>query len=122
MTQGDIAPIKGARANEVLQLSLGIVIFCRKHETRGVPVQAMHDTRPVLPLHRTEMIDSAVVHKGIGERARIMAVGGMTHKTALLGQHDQVIVLKANIQRDSLGNDLGAFVKLRQLDRNAIAS
>ena len=48
----DVATIERAQANEILQRSLGSVVFRRKHETRRVAVEPMHDTRPVLSLKR----------------------------------------------------------------------
>ena len=56
------------------------------------------------------MIDSAMIYKRIGKRTRIMSMSWMAYETTLLRQNDQVVILIANIQRNRLGNNLGALI------------
>ena len=67
------------------------------------------------------MIDTTVIDQGIGKRAALMAMGRMAHQATLLGEHNEVVVLIANVERDGLGNHVGRVVRLGQVDRNAVA-
>jgi len=80
----------------------------------------MHDAGAVLTLHGTKMIDTAVVDQGVRKRAALVAVGGMAHQPALLGEHNEIVVLIANVERDGLGNHIGGIVRLGQVDRDAV--
>ena len=44
----------------------------------------------------------------------------MAHQAALLGEHDEVVVLIANVERDGLGNHVGGIVRLGQINRNTV--
>ena len=81
----------------------------------------MHDAGAVLTLHGTKMIDTAVVDQGVRKGAALVAMGGMAHQPALLGEHNEIVVLIANVERDGLGNHIGGIVRLGQVDRDAIA-
>ena len=50
-----------------------------------------------------------------------MAMRRMAHETALLGEHDKVVVLIADIEGNGLGNHVGRVVRLGQVDRNTVA-
>ena len=80
----------------------------------------MHDTGAVLALHGAQMVDTAVIDQGIRERTALMTMRRMAHQTALLGEHNEIIVLIANVERDGLGNHIGGIVRLGQIDRNAV--
>ena len=120
MDKRDIAAVERTRANEILKRALGVVVFCREHKARGIAIQAMHDAGAVLTLHGTKMIDTAVVDQGVRKRAALVAVGGMAHQPALLGEHNEIVVLIANVERDGLGNHIGGIVRLGQVDRDAV--
>ena len=81
----------------------------------------MHDAGAVLTLHGTKMIDAAVVDQSVRKGAALVAVGGMAHQAALLGEHDEVVVLVADIEGNGLGNHVGRIVRLGQVDRDAVA-
>ena len=83
MHERDVAPIERARADEVLQLALRIVILGGKHEARGVTVQAVDDARTVLTLDGTEVVEAAMVGQGVGERSVHVPMGRMAHEPAL---------------------------------------
>ena len=67
------------------------------------------------------MIDTAVVDQGVRKRAALVAAGGMAHQATLLGEHNEIVVLIANVERDGLGNHIGGIVRLGQIDRNTVA-
>ena len=81
----------------------------------------MHDTGAVLALHGAQMVDTAVVDQGIRERTALMTMRRMAHQAALLGEHDEVVVLVADIEGNGLGNHVGRVVRLGQVNRNAVA-
>ena len=117
----DIATIERARADKILKRALGVVVFCREHKARGIAIQAMHDAGSVLTLHGAQMVDTAVIDQGIRERTALMTMRRMAHQAALLGEHNEIIVLIANVERDGLGNHIGGIVRLGQIDRNTVA-
>ena len=45
----------------------------------------------------------------------------MAHQPALLGEHNEIVVLIANVERDGLGNHIGGILRLGQIDRNTVA-
>ena len=47
-------------------------------------------------------------------------MGGMAHQAALLGEHNEVVVLVADIERNGLGNHIGGIMLLGQVDRDAV--
>ena len=104
-----------------MERTLGVIVLSGKHEARGIAIQAMHDAGTVLALHGAQVVDTAVIDQGIGKRAALMAMGRMAHQATLLGEHDEIVVLIANVERYGLGNHVGGIVRLRQIDRNAIA-
>ncbi len=70
----------------------------------------MHDARPVLALHLSEIADTTMGDKGIYQRIAMMPLGRMAHEPRLLGKHDEMLVLVANVQRDVIGSlDYTAF-------------
>ena len=81
----------------------------------------MHDAGAVLALHGTQMVDTTVIDQGIRERTALMTMCRMAHQAALLGEHNEIVVLIANVERDGLGNHIGGIVRLGQIDRNTIA-
>ena len=121
VNERNIATVERARADKILKRALGVVVFCREHKARGITIQAMHDAGSVLTLHGTKMIDTAVVDQSVCKSAALVAMGGMTHQAALLGEHDKVVVFVADIERNGLGNHVGRVVWLGQIDRNAVA-
>ena len=81
----------------------------------------MHDAGAVLALHGAQMVDTAVIDQGVGKRAALMSMGRMAHQATLLGEHDEIVVLIANVERDGLGDHVGGIVRLGQVDRNTVA-
>ena len=81
----------------------------------------MHDTGAILALHGTQMVDTAMIDQGIRERAALMTMRRMAHQATLLGEHNEIVVLIANVERDGLGNHIGGIVRLGQIDRNTVA-
>lgn len=80
----------------------------------------MYDTGAVLALHGAQMVDAAVVDQGVRKRTALVAVSRMAHQAALLGEHDEVVVLIANVRADGLGNHVGGIVRLGQINRNTV--
>ena len=117
----NVAAVERARADEILERALGVVVFCREHKARGVTIQAMHDAGAVLALHGAQMVNATVIDQGVRKGAALVAMGGMAHQTALLGEHDEVVVLVADIEGNGLGNHIGGIVRLGQIDRNTVA-
>lgn len=66
------------------------------------------------------MVDTAVIDQRIRERTALMTMRRMAHQAALLGEHDEVVVLIANVERDGLGNHVGGIVRLGQINRNTV--
>lgn len=58
----------------------------------------MHDAGAVLALHGAQMVNATVIDQGVRKGAALVAMGGMAHQTALLGEHDEVVVLVADIE------------------------
>ena len=98
--QGHVSTIKHTQANEVLQGLLGLVGLCGDHETRGVHVKAVHNARPVFALKASQVRVAAMCDKGIGQRVIHMAGAGMAHKSRLLRENHEVLILKADVQRN----------------------
>ena len=80
----------------------------------------MHDAGAVLTLHGTQMVNAAVVDQSVRKRAALVAMGGMAHQAALLGEHDEVVVLVTNIEGNGLRNHVSRIVRLGQVDRDAV--
>ena len=120
VNERDIATVECARADEILKRALGVVVFCREHKARGIAIQAMHDAGAVLTLHGTQMVNAAVVDQSVRKRAALVAMGGMAHQAALLGEHDEVVVLVTNIEGNGLRNHVSRIVRLGQVDRDAV--
>ena len=118
--QRDVATIERASADEVLQRPLRVVVFGGEHEARGVAVEPMYDARAILALNGAEMVEAAVVRQGVCQRAILMAMRRMAHEPALLGQHEQVIVLVANIEWNGLRHDGPGLANLGELDRDTV--
>ena len=80
----------------------------------------MHDAGAVLTLHGTQMVNAAVVDQSVRKRAALVAMGGMAHQAALLGEHDEVVVLVTDIEGDGLGNHISGIMRLGLVDRDAV--
>ena len=80
----------------------------------------MHDAGAVLTLHGTKMIDTAMVDQSVCKGAALVAMGGVAHQAALLGEHDEVVVLVTDIEGNGLGNHISGIVRLGQVDRDAV--
>lgn len=122
VNERNVAAVERARTNKILERALGVVVLGSKHETPGgIAIQTMHDTGAVLALHGAQMVDTAVIDQGIRERTALMAMRRMAHQAALLGEHNEIVILIANVERDGLGNHIGGIVRLGQVDRNTVA-
>ena len=49
-----------------------------------------------------------------------MTMRRMAHQAALLGEHHEIVVLIANVERDGLGDHVGRVMRLGQVDRDAV--
>ena len=67
------------------------------------------------------MVETAMIDQRIRKRTGIVPVSGMAYEPALLGEHDEVIVLEANVQRNSLADHGTHFDGIGHLDLNAVA-
>ena len=121
VNERNIAAVERARTDKILERALGVVVLGRKHKARSVGIQTMHDAGAILALHGAQMVDTAVIDQGIRERTALMTMRRMAHQAALLGEHDKVVVFVANIEGNGLGNHVGRFVRLGQIDRNTVA-
>ena len=81
----------------------------------------MHDPGAVLALHGAQMVDTTVIDQSVRKGAALVAMRRMAHQTTLLGEHNEIVVLIANVERDGLGNHIGGIVWLGQIDRNTVA-
>ena len=61
-----------------------------------------------------------MVDQSVRKGAALVAMGGMAHQAPLLGEHDKVVVLVADIEGNGLGNHIGGIVRLGQVDRDAV--
>ena len=80
----------------------------------------MHDAGAVLALHGAQMVNATVIDQGVRKGAALVAMGGMAHQTALLGEHDEVVVLVTDIEGDGLGNHISGIMRLGQVDRDTV--
>ncbi len=85
MHEGNVAPVEGARADQILEGALRVVVLGREHESRGVPIEPVHDTGAVLTLDSAQVVDAAVTHEGVRQGARVMPVSRVADEAALLG-------------------------------------
>ena len=83
----------------------------------------MHDARPVLALHLSQVADAAMGDKGIYQGVAIMPPRRMAHEARLLGEHDEMLVLVANVQGNVIDSlDYATFAATgRNLDVDLIA-
>ena len=70
----------------------------------GASIEAMHDAGPVLTLHLGKIADSAMSDERVHERVTVMPACGMTDEAGLLGKHDEVLVLVADVERYVIGS------------------
>ena len=121
--QGAVAPVDRAHAYVVLQAGGGEVGLGGQHEARGVAVQAVHDARAVLALHLGQVTGAAVGHQGVCQGVVPVAARGVAHQAGLLGEHDDVLVFIADVERDVVGgNDGGRLAAARgHLDGDLVA-
>ena len=49
----DVAAVERTQADEILECALGVVVFRREHEARGIAVEPVHDARAVFSLKCT---------------------------------------------------------------------
>lgn len=80
----------------------------------------MHDPGAVLTLHGTKMVDATVVDQSVRKGAALVAMGGMAHQAPLLGEHEEVVVLVADIEGNGLRNHVSRIVRLGQVNRDAV--
>ena len=83
----------------------------------------MHDARAVLALQHAQMIHATMGHQRIRQGIVGMAGAGMADETRLLGDDQQVVVLKAHIELDvGIGQEHTRMrVRLGKRHLNAIA-
>ena len=70
-------------------------------------VETMHDPGPLLPANPGKA--GAMMEKRVDERVRLVAGAGMHHQTRRLVEHQQIFVLKENLQRNLLGLRVDLF-------------
>ena len=86
-------------------------------QARGIPIQAMDDTGPVVVAGSQF---GAVGQHGIDQRASRMPRCGVDHHPRRLVHHQQSLVLVHNVQRDRLRQQFGGFLS-RQKDNDLLA-
>ena len=96
----DVAAVEHAQADEVLQGLLRGVVLGGDHEARGLHVQTVHDSGALLPLKHAEVSVAAVRDERVGERVVHVAGARVTDKARLLGEDDQMVILKSDVERD----------------------
>ena len=99
----EVAPVHRAVADVGHEGVAGRVVLRGQHEARRVAVEAVHDAEAVvLALHVAQVVGSAAVHERVHERAVAVVGRGVAHEPRLLRQHDEVLVLEADVQVDGL--------------------
>ena len=74
-----------------------------EHKPRRVAIEPVHDAEAVvLALHIAKVVGPAVIDERVHERPIGMVDGRMAHEPYLLGQHDKVVVLEADVKVDWL--------------------
>ena len=116
----DVAAVERARANQVLQGALRVVVLGRKHEAGRVAVEPVHDAGAILALDHAKVLDPAMVDKCVGQGAILMPVGWVAHQAALLGQHKEMVVLITDVERNGLRRDRPRLAHLGKLDGDAV--
>ena len=84
---------------------VGKVVLRRDDEAGGVPVDAVDNARPQLPVDSGECI-AAVVEQGVDQGPVRVAGGGVDHHAHRFVHHDHIAVLVHHVQRDVLGEDV----------------
>ncbi len=70
-------------------------------------VETMHDPGPLFPADSGKA--GAMMEERVDERVRLVAGAGMHHQTRRLVEHEQIFVLKKNLQRNLFGLRLDLF-------------
>ena len=74
-----------------------------EHKPRRVAIEPVHDAEAVvLALHIAKVVGPAVVDERVNKRPISMVDGRMALEPYLLGQHDKVVVLEADVKVDWL--------------------
>ena len=82
----------------------------------------MHDAQAIiLTLHVAQIIRAAMIDERIHERAVVVIDGRMTHETRLLRQHDEMLVLVADIEIDRLPRHRPGRRRVLYLEHDGVA-
>ncbi len=80
----------------------------------------MYDAGAILALDRAKVLDPAMVDKCVGQGAVLLSLSGVTHQATLLGQHKEMVVLIADVERNGLRHDRPRLAHLGKLDGEAV--
>ena len=80
------------------QPAMHLVVFGDDDDAAGVLVEPMHDPRPKLPRDVAELVEMKLQRSG--QRAAIMPLAGVRDHVRRLVEHDEMLVLKQDVDRD----------------------
>ena len=99
------------------QTLMGNWRFGNDHDTRGILVKAMNDSRPYLTAKCCQI--GAMVQQTVDQRTRRVSWCRVNHKTRRFVDDDQRSVFMDNVQIDGFGQKLSGF-RLRQMTGDMI--
>ena len=88
------------------EMAMGMVVFRHHHHPGGVTVKPVDDARPLDAADARQAV-AAMVDQRVDQRSRPVARTRMDHETGLLVEHDQVVILIEDFERDILANRFG---------------
>ncbi len=89
------------------------------HQPGGVLVEPVHDAGPLDAADARQRV-AAMGDQRVHQRAGRIAGSGMDHEPARLVDHDDLVVLKHDVERDAFGLRYGRFGR-RNCDRDRLA-
>ena len=84
----------------------GYLILGNHQDAGGVLVDAVHQSGPDVSFVESRHIFQ-VPRQGVDEGAAVVAVAGVYHHTGRFVDHQEIIILKNDIDRDIFGKDIG---------------
>ena len=104
LRQGPVMLLNFPLLQHPAQLRLGFVVLGHQHQSAGIPVQPVHDARPLFPADAGEAVQ--LIQQRVDQRSVLMARGGMHHHAPGLDHHRQIPVLIQHLQGQILGDQL----------------
>ena len=95
------------------EIELRLFVLSYNQKTRGILIDAMHEHSHSFILGIRTLRDTEMVCEGIHERTAEMAVTRMYDHTGFLIEHEDVIILMYDIERNSLRKDLKSPALIR---------